>query len=75
MSARENQLDAELRAVRDRIAEVQDGLGKIHREYVSDPGAAWAARQQVLLVEMAELHQRLNSLDNERRGFGPERRR
>jgi hypothetical protein len=67
-------LDAEMRATRARIAEVQDHLGKIHREHTSDPGAGWAARQQALLIEMGKLQQHLNDVDNARRGFGPARR-
>ncbi len=67
-------LDTEIAGVRARIAEVQDALGKIHREHTGDPGAGWAARQQALLIEMGQLQQRLNDSDNRRRGFGPERR-
>jgi uncharacterized protein YukE len=71
---RTEQLDADISSVRSRIAEVQDRLGELHRGYTGHPGAGWAARQQSLLVEMSELSQRLNDLDNRRRGFGPERR-
>jgi hypothetical protein len=72
-TARRQQLDDELRTTRARIAEVQDGLGELHRSRSSDVNGL-AARQQALLVEMAKLQQRLNDLDNERRGFGPQRR-
>jgi hypothetical protein len=71
---RAEQLDAELRSTRARIAEIQDALGKIHRDRSLDLSEV-AAQQQGHLVEMAQLHQRLNALDTERRGFGPQRRR
>jgi hypothetical protein len=74
MAPRAEQLDGEIASLRTRIAAVQDHLGKIHREHTSDPRAGWAARQQGLLVEMGQLQQRLNHLDNLRRGFGPQRR-
>jgi hypothetical protein len=66
-------LDAEIASVRAQIAEVQDALGAIHRDRASDPGEL-AAKQQGLLVAMARAQQQLNDLDNERRGFGPQRR-
>jgi hypothetical protein len=73
VSAREEQLDVELRSTRARIAEIQDALGQVHRDRSSDPGEL-AAKQQVLLVAMGKAQQRLDDLDNERRGFGPQRR-
>jgi hypothetical protein len=73
VSAREEQLDAALTATRATIAEIQDALGQVHRDRSSDPGEL-AAKQQGLLVAMGKAQQRLNDLDNERRGFGPQRR-
>jgi hypothetical protein len=73
MPTYDDQLDDEIRATRKQIAEVQEGLGEVHRNYPRDP-SGFAARQRVLLVEMGQLQQRLNDLDNKRRGFGPQRR-
>jgi hypothetical protein len=72
--ARQQHLDEELRITRARIAEIQDALGRVHRDRSSDPGEL-AVKQHGLLVDMAQAHQRLNDLDNERRSFGPQRRR
>jgi hypothetical protein len=69
----EEQLDAEFRATRAKIAALQDELGQIHRDRSLGLNEV-AARQQGLLVEMGQLQQRLNDVDNKRRGFGPERR-
>jgi hypothetical protein len=67
------QLDADLRSTRARIAGVQDRLGELHRSRSTDLREL-AGQQQGHLAEMARLQQRLNDLDNERRGFGPQRR-
>ena len=67
------QLDAELRSTRARIAAVQDRLGEIHRDRSIDL-AEVAAQQQPHLLEMGELQRRLSDLDIERRGFGTRRR-
>jgi hypothetical protein len=70
---RAEQLDVELRSTRARIAGIQDLLGTIHRDRSGDLRDL-ASKQQGLLAEMAQAQQRLNDLDNERRGFGPLRR-
>jgi hypothetical protein len=70
---RAEQLDTELRSTRASIAAVQDRLGELHRSRSTDLGGL-AAKQQGCLIEMAQLQQRLNDLDIERRGFGPRRR-
>jgi hypothetical protein len=70
----EEQLDAELRATRARIAALQDTLGKIHRDRALDMNQV-AVRQQGVLTAMADEQRRLATLDDERRGFSPDRRR
>jgi hypothetical protein len=68
------QLDAEIAEMRRKIAALQDELGQIHRDRSLDLNEV-AARQQGLLGKMADAQRRLATLDDERRGFSPERRR
>jgi hypothetical protein len=74
MSARGEQIEVEIRSTRAKISELQDELGQIHRDQSLDLSQV-ATRQQGLLGEMADAQRRLATLDDERRGFGPERRR